>query len=108
MIEFLFLLLASVGFNLAVTIGSIFGPLRLMISKLGEMPGFGGNLGDKAYEGISCPQCFGFWAGILMHGIYSFLGNGAFVEPTWFSILMMGLATSGLSTMFWRLVTKDE
>jgi len=107
MVEFLFLLLASIGLNLAVTVGSIFGPFRLMVSKLGEMPGAAGQLGDKAYEGISCPQCFGFWAGIIMHIAYSALGNGSFVDPTWLSVIMMGLATSGLSTVFWRLVDHE-
>ena len=107
MIQFIFLLMASIGLNLAVTVGSIFGPFRLMISKLGEMPGTAGQIGDKAYEGISCPQCFGFWAGIVMHITYSALGNESFVDPTWFSIIMMGLATSGLSTVLWRLVDNE-
>jgi hypothetical protein len=102
--EFIFILLASIGFNLAVTVGSIFGFFRLMISKLGEMPGAAGRIGDKAYEGISCPQCFGFWAGIIIHTAYLALGNEAFIYPVWFSVIMMGLATSGLSTVLWRLV----
>jgi len=102
--EFVFLLLASVGLNLAVTVGSIFGPFRLMISKLGEMPGTAGHIGDKAYEGVSCPQCFGFWAGIIVHIIYSTMGNESLVSPVWLSVVMMGLATSGLSTVLWRIV----
>lgn len=106
-VQFLLLLFASLGFNFAVTIGSIFGSFRLMISRLGEMDGKAGVIGDKAYEGISCPQCFGFWSGCICHGIYSFTGNGSFLEPIWLSVIMMGLATSGLSTIFWRLINHD-
>jgi hypothetical protein len=78
-----------------------------MVSKIGEIPGLLGRIGDNAYDGISCPQCFGFWAGIIMHIIYSALGNDAFVSPMWLSVVMMGLATSGLSTILWKIAENE-
>ena len=61
MVNFLFFLLACLGMCFIIVNGTIFNYAKLKLSNSGW---------DKTVQFLNCPQCMGFWTGVVMSFIF--------------------------------------
>ena len=89
---------------------NIFGLVVIVcLSKIGApIRGLAYKIHSKFGEMLSCPMCFGFWAGIG----FSLLGYSHFGGYDWYSIIFDGLLASStahiLYCITWRLALHDN
>ena len=85
-------ILVCYGITNGVVGSSILGTFRRKVMKFNE------TLGDL----VSCPMCFGFWAGILVSLVWaSPTGEGAvFLGPEWYHHILDGFLASGTCWLF--------
>lgn len=89
----LLFLLASFGITAIITNSSIFSPIRNLFEKIN--PSFLG-------EGIVCPQCVGFWIGVILSVIgfnisYQYVDLQSLFYKFWVSVLINASISSGFS-----------
>jgi hypothetical protein len=100
-------LLATAGLTTIVTKSSLLSPLRslfdigdenrIMIAKGDVELSFRGKLTTFIHKLITCPLCFGFWAGLIVFCLQYYCGY-------WGNVLCLMFTGSAVSMAYYQIV----